>query len=187
VTYVAPPTARRRLAVVAALDDAVDRQVEKVRGEWLDHVAYPLSSAADHSLLWHAAGLIRAWRSEDLTYAARFGAAMGVESFVTNVAVKSLFGRLRPERASDEPMRYGLRQPITSSFPSGHATAAFCAATLLAKGSRLPSAWYLLAGAVASTRVYVKLHHTSDVIAGAAFGVVLGRVLRRLVLREETR
>jgi undecaprenyl-diphosphatase len=187
VTYVAPPTEGHRLALIAAFDDAVDRQVEKIRGDWLDHVAYPLSSAADHSLIWHAAGAIRAFRSEDLKYAARFGAAMGIESFVTNVAVKSLFGRLRPERSSDEPMRYGLRQPITSSFPSGHATAAFCAATILARGSRLPSGWYVLAAAVASTRVYVKLHHTSDVIAGAAFGVVLGRLLRRLVLPEETR
>jgi undecaprenyl-diphosphatase len=187
VAYVAPPTAPRRLGFIVAFDDAVDRQVDKVRGDWLDHVAYPLSSAADHSLLWHAAGLVRAFRAGDPKYAARFGTAMGIESFVTNVAVKSLFGRLRPDRPNDEPMRYGLRQPITSSFPSGHATAAFCAATLLAKGSRLPSGWYVLATAVASTRVYVKLHHTSDVIAGAAFGVVLGRLLRRLVLPEEKR
>ena len=52
------------------------------------------------------------------------------------------------------------------SFPSGHATAAFCAATLLGGGV----GWYTLAAAVAATRVYVRLHHASDVVAGAAFG-----------------
>ena len=55
---------------------------------------------------------------------------------------------------------------MTSSFPSGHATAAFCAATLLGGGA----GWYALAAAVAATRVYVRLHHASDVLAGAAFG-----------------
>ena len=37
------------------------------------------------------------------------------------------------------------------------------------------------ATAVAGTRVYVRLHHASDVAAGAAFGVVLGSALRRFV------
>ena len=78
-------------------------------------------------------------------------------------------------------MLYGLRRPITSSFPSGHATAAFCAATLLSKGSRAAPLWYVLAAMVASTRVYVRLHHTSDIVAGAALGVVLGRALRPLL------
>jgi undecaprenyl-diphosphatase len=70
-----------------------------------------------------------------------------------------------------------LHRPITSSFPSGHATAAFCAARLLGGGP----GWYALATAVAGTRVYVRLHHASDVAAGAAFGLVLGSALRRFV------
>jgi membrane-associated phospholipid phosphatase len=41
--------------------------------------------------------------------------------------------------------------------------------------------WYTLAAAVASTRVYVRLHHASDVAAGAAFGLVLGSALSRFV------
>ena len=35
-------------------------------------------------------------------------------------------------------------------------------------------------GAVASSRVYVKIHHPSDVIAGAILGVALARVARRV-------
>jgi undecaprenyl-diphosphatase len=98
--------------------------------------------------------------------------------------VKSAFRRLRPQRPSDAPLRYGLRQPITSSFPSGHATAAFCAATLLAKGSGAAPAWFALASLVAATRVYVRLHHASDVVAGAAFGVVLGTALRPMLAAD---
>ncbi len=84
--------------------------------------------------------------------------------------MKAAFNRVRPVDYADIVFRHGLRRPITSSFPSGHATAGFCAATLLGGGP-----WYVAAAAVAATRVYVRLHHASDVVAGAALGLALGR------------
>ena len=105
---------------------------------------------------------------------------MGVESALTNGAVKSLFRRIRPADYADIDFHHGLRRPVTSSFPSGHATAAFCAAVLLGGGP----GWYGAAAAVAATRVYVRLHHASDVVAGAAFGVALGLVMRPFVERH---
>jgi undecaprenyl-diphosphatase len=163
---------------VRVFDDAVERWVNARHSATLDRVAYPLSSAADHSMLWHAAGLARAIRSGDPQFAVRFSAAMGVESFLTNVVVKSVFQRFRPHRPVDAPLLFGVRRPVTSSFPSGHATAAFCAASLLADGSPAAPAWYALASLVAASRVYVGLHHASDVVAGAALGVALGYALR---------
>jgi undecaprenyl-diphosphatase len=162
--------------LTARCDAAAERWFDRVRGTVVDHVAYPLSSAADHSMLWHAAGILRAMRTGDPMFAARFSAAMGIESFATNVVIKSVFERVRPHRPIDAPMLYGLRRPITSSFPSGHATAAFCAATLLGGGP-----WYALAGAVAASRVYIRLHHASDVAAGAAIGLAMGLAFRRFV------
>jgi undecaprenyl-diphosphatase len=171
-----------------ALDTAVERRIAQHRSPALDRVAYPLSSMADHSMLWHATGIARALRRGDPAFAARFSAAMGVESFLTNVVVKSVFQRLRPDRPVDAPLLYGLHRPVTSSFPSGHATAAFCAATLLAPRSAVPAAWFALAALVAATRVYVQLHHASDIIAGAALGLALGLALRSFVVgTEETR
>src|SRR5205823_126721 len=80
-------------AEVARFDAAVDRVVDRVRRPDVDAAVYRLSSAADHSLLWHFCG----------------------------------------------------------------------AATALAR------------------RVYVRLHHASDVAAGAAVGLALGLALRRFV------
>jgi undecaprenyl-diphosphatase len=174
----APSRSRRARGPVRVFDDTVERWLGARRTTTLDRVAYPLSSAADHSMLWHAAGLARAIRSGDPQFAVRFSAAMGVESFLTNVVVKSVFQRFRPHRPVDTPLLFGVRRPITSSFPSGHATAAFCAATLLAEDSPAGPAWYVLASLVAASRVYVRLHHASDVVAGAAFGIVLGYALR---------
>jgi undecaprenyl-diphosphatase len=162
---------------VAAFDRAVEVRVDGVRSPALDSIAYRLSSAADHSLVWHAAGLATALaRGGDLKFATKYATAIGIESALTNGPVKSLFQRVRPADYAEIEFSHGLRRPITSSFPSGHATAAFCAATLLGGGG-----WYVAATAVAATRVYVRLHHASDVAAGAAFGLALGVAMRRFV------
>jgi undecaprenyl-diphosphatase len=167
---------------VAKFDYKADALFARIRHKQIDHLAYRLSSAADHSLLWHAVGATRALlRGGDLEWAARYSLAIGVESGLTNGVIKSAFERMRPADYADIEFRYGLRRPLTSSFPSGHATAAFCAAALLGGG---PVA-YSAAAAVSATRLYVRLHHASDVIAGAAFGLALGLALRPLVNRGE--
>ena len=75
-----------------------------------------------------------------------------------------------------------LRKPKTSSFPSGHATSAFMAATLLGSGRRpaTKAAWFGVATLVAASRVHVKIHHASDIVAGAAIGVGMGAAVKRI-------
>jgi undecaprenyl-diphosphatase len=172
------------LPAVRAFDEAVEGWLDHLRHPALDRCMYTLSSAADHSLLWFGIGGVRALRRADLRFATKFAIAMGIESGLTNGLVKSAFRRVRPEPESDEgPLPYGMRRPITSSFPSGHATAAFTAATILAHTGHGDAFWYALATVVASSRVYVRMHHASDVVAGAALGVMLGRVARHWFTR----
>jgi undecaprenyl-diphosphatase len=170
------------LSRVHALDLRIDAWVERIRGPRLDPVFYGLSSAADHGLLWLLVGASRAARRGDPAVALRLGATLGVESLLTNGPIKAMFRRVRPEadRTPEGPLPYGMHRPITSSFPSGHAASAFTAATLLAGGPATP-VWFALAAAVASSRVYTRMHHTSDIVAGAALGIALGTIARRLV------
>jgi membrane-associated phospholipid phosphatase len=170
------------LSRVHALDLRIDAWVERIRSPALDPVFYGLSSAADHGLLWLLVGSSRAARRGDPAVALRMGAALGVESLLTNGPIKMMFRRVRPEddHPPEGPLPYGMHRPVTSSFPSGHAASAFTAATLLAGGPATP-VWFALAAAVASSRVYTRMHHTSDIVAGAALGVALGAIARRLV------
>jgi undecaprenyl-diphosphatase len=175
---------RTRSAVsrVQSFDDAVDAWFDRVRGPRLDPLFYGLSSAADHGLLWLSIGSLRAaWRAEP-AIALKLGASMAVESALTNGPIKLCFRRVRPEHEVQphEPLPYGMHRPISSSFPSGHAASAFTAAMLLSD-SPLAPAYFVLAGLVAASRVYVKMHHASDVLVGAALGVAMGAVARRLL------
>jgi undecaprenyl-diphosphatase len=166
-----------------AFDEAVEKWLEPHRSPALDRLFYGLSTAADHGMLWHALGAARAVTRGRPADALRFSAVLGAESAITNGLVKSWFRRVRPAEhfEHDDPLPYGMRRPITSSFPSGHAATAFMCAGVLAHGSKAAPAWYTLAGLVSFSRVYVRMHHASDVLAGAALGAALGVVARRLL------
>lgn len=175
IRWLLPPALGRQ---IAAFDRHADVTFELIRGQrTVDRVFYSASALADFSLLWHVVGASRALRTRHQAESLRMVVALGVESLLVNVAVKALFRRRRPIR--EEHARHSLRQPRSSSFPSGHATSGFMAATLLSEGrsrcNRL--GWYAVATAVAASRVHVQIHHASDVVGGALIGVGLGRLV----------
>jgi undecaprenyl-diphosphatase len=167
-------------------DRVVDAAFDRIRGNPVaDAVMYGASAVGDHGIVWLALAGLRALRERDRAEAVRVVAIMAAESATVNLGIKSLFRRVRP--VVDVPRPLPLRIPRTSSFPSGHATSAFCAAAVLSEGDRAALAYYALAALVAASRVHVRIHHASDVVAGVAVGTVLGRVARWIWPRGESR
>ena len=167
---------------VARFDDAVDRAFDRLRGHPVaDRLFYGLSEAANFSLLWYGVAVARAVVSpRHRRDVVRLAVCIGVESLVVNQGLKRVFRRGRPDR-SEHTDPHRLRVPSTTSFPSGHASSAVFAAALLSDTDRRHRGlWYGLAALVAASRPYVRIHHASDVVGGAAAGWVLGRVARRL-------
>ena len=146
----------------------------------IDHALRYLSMSANHGRLWMgmAAGLALTGK-RGRRAAIRGLVTLGASSFVSNVVVKPVVGRRRPDIERTSFGRRVDKAPWTSSFPSGHAASAAAFAT--GASMELPAASALLvplAAAVAYSRVHVGVHHRSDVWAGAAIGVgmaVLGK------------
>jgi undecaprenyl-diphosphatase len=132
--------------------------------------------------------LLRALRGGKFNERAAFRAisATGIESVLVNIMLKALFSRTRPLEQPDHPLP--LRQPLSSSFPSGHATAAFCGATLLADRDPLAPLYFATAAVIAGSRLYVRIHHASDVVGGVVVGLMLGQIGKWIVpLRKSGR
>jgi undecaprenyl-diphosphatase len=188
----------------------VDKQIEPLRGDpKAEAVARWASILGDRGAIWFLIGLVKALREgRSRANAARAVILTGVTTPAVNISVKLLVHRARPAReprSTQEPLsprvsglpglpepprdpvarKLDVRTPRTPSFPSGHALAAWCAATLLAQDDALAPLWYLVAALVSWSRVHLRHHHASDVLAGAAMGVVLGRSIQRLVPSPE--
>ena len=166
-------------SAIERFDAAIDALFDQIRGvPAFDRLFYTASELGDWSLIWHLLGALQGvLLCDGLERAVRLSAYMGIESALVNGGIKSLFRRERPIFEAERPHK--LRQPLTSSFPSGHASAAFTAAALLSDGTRAKPLFYAIAGIVALSRIHVRIHHASDVMGGALVGLVLGALAKR--------
>ena len=109
----------------------------------------------------------------------------GIESTIVNRTLKAVVGRSRPDPEGLVLTAGGVpvREPTSSSFPSGHTLAAFCAVTVMSqRGDKAGNALlFTSASLVGLSRLHLRAHHASDVAGGAAIGVALGLVGRRLL------
>ncbi|MFI6892945.1 bifunctional phosphatase PAP2/diacylglycerol kinase family protein [Streptomyces sp. NPDC050256] len=144
-----------------------------------------LSRSANHGLLWFgaAAGIAAFGGSARARRAALRGiASLAVASAAINTVGKGAVRRERPILDAVPVIRQLKRQPVTTSFPSGHAASAAAFATGVALESKGWGAVVApVALSVAASRVYTGVHYPSDVLAGAALGIGAAFALRGLV------
>jgi undecaprenyl-diphosphatase len=169
---------------VDAFDEWVDALLEPLRGNPIaDRVFSTASHVGDFSLIWHSIGIVRGIAKGRPDQVIVLALMVGAESLIVNQGVKRLFRRERPTQTGDD--RLQVRRPTTSSFPSGHATSAAFAAMVLSgwDGPKIGMIWWKLAAIVGISRVYVRIHHGSDVVAGAVIGTLFGLIGRRIARR----
>jgi diacylglycerol kinase family enzyme/membrane-associated phospholipid phosphatase len=164
---------RRRQGWLERVDCDLFDRVSASRTPALDRVLPRLSRAANHSMLWIAAagGLVLTDRTSGRRAAVRGLGSIAVTSAVVNLGVKRIARRPRPSLRRVPAIRRLPVQPLTTSFPSGHAASA--AAFTVGVGVERPRAAVALApaaAAVAYSRVYVGVHYPADVLVGAAIG-----------------
>jgi membrane-associated phospholipid phosphatase len=140
-----------------------------------ERVAKAIAASGEYGAIWAVAGLTAAAfdpprRRRWLAAAALAPAAIGI-----NFAVKVAVRRRRPQLDGLPPLG---RAPSSLSLPSAHATASFAAATAMSRiAPRRGPALYAGAAVMGLTRPYLGMHYPSDVVAGAALGTLLGKLM----------
>ncbi len=95
-------------------------------------------------------------------------------AYLLNIAIKFVVRRRRPQLIDLPPLASTVTQ---LSFPSAHSTSSFAAARAFSQ--LVPAApLYLMACAMALSRLYLGLHYPSDIAAGATLGTLVGRLAR---------
>lgn len=174
-------TFAKNLHKITIIDEAIDDWWNQHLRDKpvLDRLFYTASESANNSLLWYILGSTQAATRRNPRDAIELSLVLALEWILVNGGIKTLFMRSRPRHFNQHP--YSLRQPVTSSFPSSHASAAMVAASLLSRKSRHPLLWYTLALIVAVSRIHTRVHHPSDVAAGISLGLVIGAIARRIL------
>jgi membrane-associated phospholipid phosphatase len=173
------------VAVVMLADKKIDQIVQRNRSSFTNsfsrHVTpFGGGRAMQISALLLGAGLVT--HNDRLFDAGRdsLEAEVFAAGIVTPV-LKDAFGRARPNTGEGAWKFYGFRADNPhNSFPSGHSTNAWAAATAIAAhydGVLVPSIAYTIATGVSFARVNDHVHFASDVVAGALIGHAVARGL----------
>lgn len=130
------------------------------------------SRLGEHGGVWLAVGAIGQIVDRPRRREWRRATRAVVRAYVANTVIKLLVRRRRPILA-DLPALSGT--PTALSFPSAHAATSFAGAASYSRLGLPALPLYALAASLSASRLYLGVHHPSDVLAGALLGTAIGR------------
>ncbi len=104
-------------------------------------------------------------------------AHLGMDLIESSLLSEGIVEAIKFSVRRDRPLRTDGTRASGYSFPSGHATMTFAAATVLQQhlGWRWAVPTYTIASYVAISRLHDERHFASDVAFGAGVGIIIGR------------
>lgn len=177
--------------VVWYIDDSVKQFILSVQSSWglavasaITVMGFGLADAAIAATLLVIGLKCRKLRE---AVAGRLGLYAVIVGGLSGQVLKNLFCRSRP--LTERSGQFFVEFPCLGkgsgfiSFPSGHSVTAFALAFVLARAyPRYAVVFYGLAGLVALSRIYLARHFASDVLAGAAIGILAGWFVCRFMI-----
>lgn len=97
---------------------------------------------------------------------------------INSVIIKNLIGRIRPFEYSSQIIPAVGQLPDSSSFPSGHTAISFAVALILLRADkRIGIPAVIFAALIAFSRIALRVHYPSDVIAGFLLAFAVSTII----------
>jgi undecaprenyl-diphosphatase len=160
------------MSFLLRLDHGLRAWVVTHRIDWLNQPIFLLTVAGLYGAVWVLIALVLAlarrmsWRD-----VGRLLLVLAVTTIVTDYVLKPALHRARPFEETPEIRVIGQHSE-TPSFPSGHTATAVAGAFVFTRTWPAGTvAWWVLAAAIAYSRVYLGVHYPLDLVAGAIVGL----------------
>ena len=145
-----------------------------LRCDFLDAVMPWISRICDHGEVWILLAAILLAIPKTRKLGACVACGLALDLLFCNLVLKPLIGRVRPF-AVNPTISLLIPPPTDASFPSGHTAASFASvAALKTANSRLWKPALALAVVIALSRLYLYAHWPTDILGGAAVGILAG-------------
>ncbi len=161
-----------------------------LRCDFLDKTFAFITHMGDAGLIWIAIGIFMLFFKKYRKCGVMVLLSLALCAVLTSGIIKPLVGRLRPFQVRNF-VPY-ITPPGGFSFPSGHTSSSFTAATAVFLCHKKEGiAAYILAALIAFSRLYFYVHFPTDVLIGGILGVlcailinkILGKILEKALRR----
>lgn len=143
---------------------------------WMTSFMRLITALGNGGAIWLLIALVLVLRPKTRRWGAMILVAMAAGLVIGEFGLKNLLQRPRPF-VRYEDFTALIPPPGSYSFPSGHTTSSFAAATVLfAMKKPVGICALVLAALIAFSRLYLCVHFPTDVLAGLLLGVDLGIV-----------
>lgn len=164
------------MKIIEWLDGLLPALFNKIENPLLDNVMVFLTRLGDAGFIWITVSVVmlivhKQWGGKRCFRAGLSSLlSLGTCAYFGNVVLKPIFARVRPCNLYDE-IELLINRPTDFSFPSMHTATSFSVAVILYRyDKRVGAPALVLATLISLSRVYLRVHYTTDIIAGAILG-----------------